>query len=609
MTSDTTDVSDVISRRRFVELMGATGAAALAGCAGDGDESPTDAGDGTQSPTDTGDGGSGPANPDVRHNAVTTLDPSNVQWNPVNSDNYAQISHYLLFEDFATFSYNESEFTPKAMTSWEFTGDAFTMTLRDDLTWTNGDAVTADDVVTQLKIAEYDEDPMWSWASGVEATSDTEVTISIDQDVNPALVEVDVLDRRLAMDRATYGSYLEDLEAGDSDVSEVRGFADSDPVTNGPFEIDQKDSQIILTTLFQDSPFASNINFGEYAFNFLSDNNARHAALQNLNVDSDYSVGAPQTTYQDFPDAVKQVQIPDIWGMGLAPNFNHPIAGDRAIRQAVQFVINRQLCVENSFPTTKVAPEIPTGISTDFQEQWLGDEMDDFESYGKDSSMTEEATAVLEEAGYQKSNGTWQTEDGTTVAITLTHPAGWSDWVLALETAVDHLNSFGFDASLESTGDYFGALTSDDWMFIANTWLHGGPSPYPFYSLSHQLDQPGVHAAKTNYPAYTEQYGGSNADITVPARSGSGELTVNPSDRLDELATTTDSDAETEIIRELAWVCNQDLPRIPIKEKNLQQWLTDDDWDIPSNLEEDNDANVTWAQTHLPRVGKMNYNG
>jgi len=85
---------------------------------------------------------------------VTTLDPSNVQWNPVNSDNYAQISHYLLFED----------------------------------------------------------------------------------------------------------------------------FADTDLVTNGPFELDQKDSQIILTTLMEDSPYASNINFGEYAFNFLSDNNARHRA-------------------------------------------------------------------------------------------------------------------------------------------------------------------------------------------------------------------------------------------------------------------------------------------------------------------------------------------
>jgi peptide/nickel transport system substrate-binding protein len=605
MTGEESDFSDVVSRRQFVKLTGVTGAAALAGCTDGGSSTDTEGGsDGTA----TGDGME-IEYPDTRHDGVTTLDPSNVQWNPVNSDNYAQISHYLLFEDFATYDYNAGEFTPAAVSEWEFTGDTFEMTLRDDLTWSNGDQVTAEDVVTQLKIAEYDEDAMWSWASGVEANGDTEVTVSIGQDVNPSLVEVDVLDRRLAMDRATYGSYLEDLDSGDAEVSEVRGFADSDPVTNGPFELDQKDSQILLTTLMEDSPFASNINFGEYAFNFLSDNNARHQALQSLEVDSDYSVGAPQTTYQDFPSEVKQVQIPDVWGMGLAPNFNHPIAGDRAVRQAVQYVINRSLCVENSYPTTKVAPPVPTGISTDYQETWLGDSMSDFEEYGYDSRKTEEAAAVLEEAGYERVDGTWQTSDGTPVAIPITHPQGWGDWTLALETAVDHLNEFGFDASLEGTGSYFDALTSDDWVFIANTWLHGGPSPYPFYSLRHQLVQPAVQAAHTNYPGYTEQYGGSNADITVPAMSGDGELTVNPGDRLSELSTTTDEATEQEIVQELAWVCNQDLPRIPIKEKSLQQWLTSDEWDIPSNLEEDADANVTWAATHLPRVGKMNYSG
>ena len=84
---------------------------------------------------------------------------------------------------------------------------------------------------------------------------------------------------------------------------------------------------------------------------------------------------------------------------------------------------------------------------------------------------------------------------------------------------------------------------------------------------------------------------------------GSVSITVDPEFYEGEEAT------EQEIVRELAWVCNQDLPRIPIKEKSLQQWLTDDEWDIPGNLEEDADANVTWAATHLPRVGKMNYSG
>jgi peptide/nickel transport system substrate-binding protein len=340
-------------------------------------------------------------------------------------------------------------------------------------------------------------------------------------------------------------------------------------------------------------------------------NQARQQALLNLDVDSDYSLTLRANVVANLPDAVEEVMIPDVFGIGLAPNFNDPHAGDRAVRQAMAHVINRDLARANSYPRVKTAPAVATGIPSAYQETWLGDTMSDFETYGQASSNTDQAASILRSGGYSKSGGTWQDSQGRTVSVPITTPSGWPDWTLAVQSVVDQLNSFGFDSAVQTTGSYFSDISNpDSFTFMANTWLHGGPSPYPYYALLHQLHEPQLHACSTAYPGYTEQYGGSSASISIDqATPNSGSTEVDVAARLDELAVTTDEQTETEPIQDLAWGANQDLPRIPILEKSLQQWLTTDNWNVPEPANEDPDANVSWAPTHLPRVGKMNYSG
>lgn len=607
--------SSVVSRRQFVALTGAAGAASLAGCGTDGGGDGTAGGDGggDGSGTTTGTDGSmaQPRYPDVRHVGVTTANLPDVQFNPINTANGPEIADRLLFERYGQYNYLEGGFVSAGFAEWSYDGSTWEGTLREGLTWTNGDPVTAEDVVTHLRILEHNEDPLWSWAGSVEATDDRTVVIEVENQVNPALVNVDVLTKFIKLDSATYGPWLEDLESGDRDISELRSFADAEPNSSGPFELaGQDDQRLLLRHRGEDAhPDGANINFGEYAFQAGGSNNQRAQALTSLSRDSDFSVTLPARLVASFPDAVEEVATPDVFGLGLNPDHGHPHAGDRAVRQAVAHVVNRSLVVQNSLPRVKQAPPVLTGISSDFQETWV--DLDAFESYGFDSRNTEEATAVLEDAGYSKVDGTWQDADGAVVSLPITAPGGWSDWILGLETAVEHMREFGFETEIQTIGggEYFSFKTEEDWAFFANTWLHGGPTAYPYFSLRHQLREPQLHEAANGYPAYVEQYGGSSADVTVPAMDGSGEVTVNPGDRLDELSTTTDEDTAAEIIEELAWVCNQDLPMIPLKEKRLQQFLTDDDWAIPGSLAEDPDANVEWAATWLPRQGKMNWRG
>lgn len=546
--------------------------------------------------------------PDARHVGVTDVNPARVQFNPFNLSDQPLIAHHLLFEPFAKYSYADGEFRPAAVSEWERTGNVFELTLREGLDWTNGDPVTSRDVAVQLRLAEYVDDSLWERIDAVETPDDRTVRVRVAGDVNPGVLERELLaDRFVQTDRATYGDILDQLDRG-ADVHQTLGeFDDSDPVTCGLFRIVDQNEQRLLTRRFDAHPDAANVNFGEYEFRVGASTQARQQALLGLGVDSDYSLRVPARLVAEFPDDVVEVRTPDVYGIGLTPNHDHPHAGDRAVRRAVAYAVDREAAVENSLPRLKEVPAVLTGIAPGAQERWLGETFDDFETYGSGSTDTAAARSVLEAAGYERVDGTWQDAEGETVSLPVTTPAGWSDWTMVCESVVRDLREFGFETDLQTTGNYFGVLTDGDFALVANTWLHGGPTTHPYYSLRHHLHEPQIQAAHSNYPPFDPEYGGSNAAVTVSAREGSGETTVRPGRRLDDLATATDPKPIREIVRELAWVANQDLPAIPVTQQRRQSWLTTDEWTVPEDLDDDPDATVQWAPTWLPRTEKLNY--
>jgi len=565
-------------------------------------ESPTPSD--TETPTETAEEAENDY-PDVTHVGVTTVDPGRVQYNPTNPDDTPELSRHLLFEPLARYSYAENRFLPAAAVEWSFADGAFELRLRDGLVWTDGRAVTAGDVATQLRIARYTDDPLWEWAGRVATPAGDTVVVHADEEINPALAERDVLaERFVQQDRATYRPFLEDLRDGGT-VESLSEFADRDPVTCGPFRLADRGQELRLSR-FDEHPDAGNVNFGAYTLVQIPHTGRRAEALADLRVDSDADFRVERVTKAGFPDAVTEIQVPDTFGLGLLPNHDRGHVGDRAVRQAMAHVVDRSAVVKASpFPAT--APTVLTGIADGVQSDWLGETFDTYEGYGVDASQRDAAKHAMRDAGYEPVDGHWEDPDGDTVSITVTVPSGWSDWLRMVETAVDHLTEFGFDASVETTGNYFGDLMDGDFEVVAYTWLDGGPTPYPYESLRHQLHEPRLFRPRANYPPFDHEYGGSDAPVTVPAREESGETTVHPGDRLDDLATATDPSAIEEAVRDLAWVANQDLPTIPLVQRHSQQWLTTADWTAPADVGSDPDAQVHSVPPWLVRTGKLGY--
>ncbi len=594
------DIRNMINRRQFVGLTGTVGATALAGCSGNSDGGKSDSGN-----------SSGDKNVhDVKHVDMANQVPTNIQWNVSNPSSAAQISQYFLFDPFAKYNYAKSKLVPYGITKWEFGDGTFKLTLRDGMTWANGDRVTADDIVTQLKLGMYTGSGYGDYTKSIEAKDDKTVVLHLGGEVNQSIVKFQVLAGNLIRQpKSEFGKYVNQIEKNEKDgTRKLQNFAWKKPVASGPFEFKQATAQEVVLTRRDDHPDSKNINFKTYAFRYINGNEAAHQSMISNELDSVYSMFTPPRIVNQLPKNWQQVKTPANWGYGLVPQMDHKHTGDRAVRQAIEYVINREAVVKNAAPESKQAPKYAMGIPSGDQERILGDEAGKFETYGQSSSETDKAAKVLKKAGYKKKGGTWKDSDGDTVKLPIQVPSDWTDWVSAAKTIVDQLNSFGFKSTLDSRS--YGTLSGQIWssgefVLASGSWLPGGAqASFPYFSLRHQLlENNGGYMY--NYAPANSDRGGKHADVTVPKRSGSGEMTLNPAKSLKKLSQTTDEKKINEMMIDLAWVTNQDLPLLAVAEKQDQSFLSRDHWEVPkdgSDIEQ-----VKWPESWAVRFGKNNY--
>jgi peptide/nickel transport system substrate-binding protein len=606
-----TDPSDAnqsyVNRRRFIEVAGISGATALAGCSGG-------SGNGNNGSNGSG-GSSGSKNVyDVTHFSRINQVPTNVQWNPSNPTSYAQSSQYLMFDAFAKYNIGNDKFIPYAISNWSFGNDgkSFTMTIRDGESWANGDAVTADDIVTQLKLGTYAGAGYGQYTDSIKKQNNSTVVMHFSRPVNERIVKFQVLANSFVQQKdSVFGKYLDQINKNeDKGIRALQNFAWKKPIASGPFAFDSTSRQQLVTTRRDDHPDSDQINFSTYAFKYMEGNQAVYQAMIADQIDSVATLFTPPRILKQLGDHWQQVKFLSGVGYGLVPQFSHKHAGDQAVRQAIAYVLDRKQISQNAGPASKSPAELEAGILSSSIKQWIGNARSSFTHYGKSSTKTQKATQVLQNAGYRKQGGTWKDSDGQTVTLPVQVPSGWSDWVTAAQTVVDQLNSFGFKSRVD--GRSFGNLQGSIWpngnfVLASGSWLPGGgKAAFPYFSLRQMMIE-NYRGFTYNYPAANQSRGGSNKAVTVPKRNGSGTMRVNPSKRLQTMSQSTKQSQVKKIATQLAWVTNQDLPMIPVAEKQTQSFLTSDVWNVPPK----NAAvsKVRWPETWLPRRGKMNYTG
>ncbi len=567
----------VLSRREMLAVAGASGMAVLAGCA-----------------TGVDDEGSGDGASSATYRNAYTGNPVDLHFNSSGIQNYSWPAGRAVFAPFLKYSFTEEEFILGALEDLQIEAEQATLTFRDDLTWDNGDEWTTEDLDVQLQLAEKTGTSLWGYIDDYEIVDDKTARLLFSGTTNPQIIKFELTNFFVDTKVDTHEQWL------DKDESEFLQWEWEDPVASGMFSFVTKDQQAFEFERNSEFYNADNVNFESYLIQSFGGNNAQHQALiSGEEVDAASSLFAPPEIVDQFEDHIVEINIPAKWGYGIVFNHDDPHFGQRAVRQAVAHVINRQAIVDNAGPRSKFVSQTPCGIAPQDQEYWLGDWMGDFETYGPESSQTDQATQLLEDAGYAKQDGTWQNSDGT-IGGEYYSPAGWTDWTTMTETVVDQLNSFGFDFSISTlpTNDWFSRYSNNDFTMGSLYWLPGGSrSSFPYFPLRYQLWEEEIGGGHN----YREK---AQSEQTIPGRGG-GEMTLTPLEETEKIAQQPSDDESRPYVQRAAWHSHIELPFLGLVSKYEQSWVTDDEWTVAA--EDSPNREVKWPPFWWIHEGELQH--
>lgn len=403
-----------------------------------------------------------------------------------------------------------------------------TFTVREGVTWSDGEEFTAEDVAFSMQLRADNE------AINTFALPFDEVTTEGDT------VTVSFTDGQYVNQNKILNLIIvpEHIWSGFEDPSTE---LNTEPIGTGPYLLDSWTPQAATLVPNEDywngDPAVPELRYSSY-----NDNNALTTALAAGDVQWGW------TFIADYED-VYIAQDPEhnnFWApAGLAAdvlylNTTEKPFNDPAVRQALNLVIDREAihtqATSSVFPQLDSVTGLPTGV---------GDEFVAPDYQGENFSVDPDAAAqVLADAGYTKEGETLVDPDGEPVTFTLTNPAGWNDYLTSLQIVADAVAPLGIEATVEAanTDAWFDDIAAGNFQASLH-WTDAGFTPYDLYSniMDGAQYKPVGEAASWNFGRY------QNEEVTSA---------------LAEFAAASDEGARQEALETVQQAFVEDVPAI-----------------------------------------------
>ncbi|MGC4939474.1 ABC transporter substrate-binding protein [Kribbella sp. DT2] len=332
-----------------------------------------------------------------------------------------------------------------------------------------------------------------------------------------------------------------------------------DPIGTGPYKLKSFTPQTttleVRSEYWQELPKVKELRYTSY-----NDNNAQTTAL--ANGASEWSfvfVPNVKTVFQSKDEKNHKVWAPGTLGIhGLWINTTVKPFDNPALRRAMDKVINRDdifTQAEAGYFYPKI--ESVTGIPAPAGESFIAPEFKD----KKHAVDVEGAKAELTAAGFKLEGDTLKDPTGKPVTITLTNPAGWSDYVTSLEIIKDNLTQIGIKATVDKANQDAWLKAFDEGNFQAGMhWTNGGATPYDIYQniMDGKILKPvGKGGVSGNYGRY------DNPEATKA---------------LDAYANAADESARTAALNTLQKIMVDQMPIIPTGASNIGALYSTKNW-------------------------------
>ncbi|MCK0149172.1 ABC transporter substrate-binding protein [Marivita sp. S6314] len=423
----------------------------------------------------------------------TIQDPENFNWMTPGTKRMHG-AHQTMWEPLFILNYGTGDLDPWLATGFEANADSteFTITLRDGVEWSDGEAFNADDVVFTVNLAMTNEEissreasTIRSQVASVEKVDDLTVTFTL-QNPNPRFL-VENFGVRI------FGSFLimpEHIWSGENAAT----FAFNPPIGTGPYTFasassnraiwDRNDNWWGAKTGFQDLPAPKRVIFlgsgGEESRAQLMLSNQLDAA-QNVTIGTFEAIQAQNPNviawHDDYPYAAadpcaRQLEI----NTTVAPWDN------ANMRKAVAHLIDRTQIVNIAYEGTTEASQ------TMFAQYGS---MDPFinavvdAGYGLSPNADPAAAqALIEGEGWAK-DGDYYTKDGETLSVNIHVNSASTEYTRTIDMIVEQLQRAGIDARAVpvENGVFWGEVLPFGSFEMSYSWLSCGSVNEPWASM------------------------------------------------------------------------------------------------------------------------------
>ncbi len=445
---------------------------------------------------------------------------------------------------------------------WDADGN-YVIKMVEGKSWSDGSAMTADDLMATFNIFRLRGDAVWANMTGIEKVDDYTVKFHMESpsslaeriilttNLRAASVFGDIADRAAAMNPGDDG--------WDGLLQELTEFRPESPVSGGPYTI--------LPDTISEANLMLELNPGGFAgdmqqFDMVRMWNGETEVVTPLvaNEELHYIThGIPPTTEEDF--ANRGIDIVRS-GMNNGPGLyvNHAVYPLNLVevRQAIAHAIDRVQNGVVSLGDSGVAVEYMSGMSDGLSEAWLSDDtLDGLNTYDYDAMKAEE---LLMSVGFSRGDdGMWMDDNGDALAFELTFPQEYADWSAAAENATAQLNDFGFDISARGVQfqQHPQDIYSSNFEMAIRNWGLGDPIPGRSYLQAYNRYNGQGQMAGEGGGA------GMNFDNNIDYSGGM----VNVFDLSNQSSQGVDKGAQAELVTQLAISYNELLPAIPLWER------------------------------------------
>lgn len=531
-----------------------------------------------------GDGGGSPQSDQVIINSVmNSSSQASLNYNPFSPTALSGVVGALYEPLFFMNNLKDdpTQLEPLMGESYTISDDAKTIDvkIREGEKWSDGEPYTAEDVAYTFNLVDSNASLNTSGFAGTaEVLSDTEVRITLDK--SESVNALSYLSGTMIVPKHIW-----------ENIDDPVTYTNEDAVGSGPFTVEGGNFSPTAYTFMKNpyywedgKPEVDGVRYvlitggTQASQNALTGGDVDWMSAIFPNMDQVLS-GYPDIATVDVPSSQMAFMTCSNADLGCTGPITDP-----AVRKAIYYALDRdqinKLALNDQY--SELAGSLyPYGQFT----KYMSEDVPDSPIPGE--ARVDEATKILEDAGYTKGDDGIYQKDGVKLSIGVAVQSDYSDWINTINVAAQQLKEAGIEihADQMSSNEWTQAMQQGEFeMSVYGLWV-AGAEPWMFYNQFYATNStaPVGESAWPNYARYSNQ-------------------TVD--DALNVINGTTDVNVKTKEYEKIQNQVFQDMPYIPIlRQSGLTEMWTDKVTGWPTN---DNVyANPqTWANPDLGIVLK-----